>query len=184
MRKIKLSIISLALILTCMPFPSQIHAEVGSEQLNPKDFTVEVSGFSSDQDNNHNDARNNEEVKKNIFDDTQAGKYKYWRSSVNDQVSNNYLIIDMKNRYEINKISYAPQQYFKDNQADSYECNGAIRNMILQVSDDKQTWRDVQNAQGLVMNDYAYPKDITFNKETARYIKISANKANSWDKKG
>ena len=155
-----------------------------SRAIDPSNFVVNASSFSHEVTEDHVDARTQNEVKSFIFDESPEAKYKYWRSEIQNSIEDSSLVIDMRKAYTIDRISYAPQ-YFYDLalKKESYSVNGCIREMVLQVSDDGQTWRNVSDADGLVMTDYDYPKEITFTPETARYVKISAKSATTWDKK-
>ncbi len=148
-------------------------ADLSSDDTNkPMDtskFTVEVSGTSEGNESQ-------------IFDDNPTT---FWTSQEVDKVEkgNPYLIVDMGDTYKINQVDYTKR--FAD-QADAYwKCTGNIREYVLEVSNDKETWNVVSEGKTFDDESYTEAKDggttkITFNPIEARYIRISATSTYHW----
>ena len=99
---------------------------------------------------------------------------------------NAWLKVDLGATYKLDQVDYTPR-YF--NGAQNYwACTGNIKNLVVEISKDGQTWTPVTGENGLDLsskitntnNESFFPEEITFAAQEARYVRISGTASYHW----
>ena len=146
----------------------------GLPKLTLEDSMITVSGTSE-----------GEKVK--ILD---GDKTTFWTSQEvpegNVSSDNAWLKVDLGSTYKLDQVDYTPR-YF--NGAQNYwACAGNIKNLVVELSKDGQTWTPVTGENGLDLsskikntNDESFfPEEIMFAAQEARYVRISGTASYHW----
>lgn len=99
---------------------------------------------------------------------------------------NAWLKVDLGSTYKLDQVDYTPR-YF-DGAQNYWACTGNIKNLVVELSKDGQTWTPVTGKNGLDLsskitntnNQSFFPEEITFEAQEARYVRISGTASYHW----
>ncbi len=112
----------------------------------------------------------------------------FWNSNKVTAVEagNPWLKIDLGQSYMLGQVDYTPRWH--DGAANYWHCTGNIQKLVIELSEDGETWVAVTPDGGYdltdkivnVKDESLFPAEITFEATSARYIRISATDSYHW----
>ena len=138
--------------------------------LDPENMSVTVSGTS-------------EGDKSTVFDGDDTTFWTSERADEGIQKGNPYLIVDLDEEFIIDRVDYTKRYY--NGPQNQWKCTGNLREYVLEVSMDGETWTEVSAGETFQDESYTTKGDggttqIEFTPIKARYIRISGTASYHW----